>query len=104
MAVVLVYAFLISSGGVDNTGPLWCYPLTMVIMLLQGFRKGVIAVLVLLVIALVLLFYPGIPFVSAEYSISFKIRFVGSFSALAVLSFIYEYMRWRSTETYVAMS
>jgi len=104
LAVVLVYTYLIASGGIDNTGPLWCYPLTMVIMLLQGFRKGVIAVLVLLVIAVLLFFYPYLHFVSADYSLSFKIRFIASFSALAVLSFIYEYMRWRSTETYVAMS
>ncbi len=104
LAVVLVHTYLIASGGIDNTGPLWCYPLIMIIMLLLGFRKGVIAVLVLFLIAVLLFFYPDIPFVSAEYPSSFKIRFIASFSALAILSFIYEYMRWQSTETYVAMS
>ncbi len=70
--VIIVFAYLIASGGVENTGPLWCYSLFLIIMLLQGFKKGVMAFFGLLIVAIVLMFYPNLSFVSAEYSQTFK--------------------------------
>ncbi|MCG8427161.1 MAG: GGDEF domain-containing protein [Chromatiales bacterium] len=103
-AVVITYTFLLASGGIDNTGPLWCYPLTVSVMLLQGFKRGVAIVLGLLAITLLVMYYPDLPFVITEYPPNFRIRFIGSFSALTITSFIYEYLRWKSNEDYIAIS
>lgn len=104
LAVVSMFAFLIATGGVDNTGPLWCYPLTLIILLLQGFKRGLFAVVLLLLIATFLLYVPDLSFVTGEYSDNFKSRFIGSFVGLAMMSLIYEYLRWHSNRSYVAIS
>jgi len=102
--VTIIFAYLIASGGVENTGPLWCYSLFLIIMLLQGFKKGVMAFFGLLIVATVLMFYPDLSFVSAEYTQTFKIRFIASFIALGIMASIYEYLRWKSQNDYVAIS
>lgn len=102
--VAIIFAYLIASGGVENTGPLWCYSFFLIIMLLQGFKKGVMAFLGLLVVAIVLMFYPNLSFVSAEYSQTFKIRFIASLIALGIMASIYEYLRWKSQNDYVVIS
>ena len=102
--VVVIFAYLIASGGVENTGPLWSYSLFLIIMLLQGFKKGVMAFFALLIIAIVLMFYPNLSFVSAEYTQAFKIRFIASFIALGIMASIYEYLRRKSQNEYVVIS
>ncbi len=102
LAVIITFTYVLVSGGVDNTGPLWSYPLALIILLLQGFKKGAIAILTLLVIALVVFYLPGIPV--AEYSESFKIRFIASFTALAMMSLIYEYLRWKIHGEFVQLN
>ncbi|WP_052761098.1 GGDEF domain-containing protein [Sedimenticola thiotaurini] len=104
ITVALVFCYLIASGGVQNSGPLWCHSLFLVIMLLQGFKKGLIAFFILLVISTVLLFYPDLPFVTAEYSYSFKVRFIASFLSLGVMASIYEYLRSKSQSDYETIS
>ncbi|MEW8321425.1 MAG: GGDEF domain-containing protein [Candidatus Thiodiazotropha taylori] len=104
IAVIIAYTYLISTGGIDNTGPLWCYPLTLIMMLLQGLRRGVIALLVLLAIALVVMFAPALPFVSADYPQSFKVRFIASFVALSIMVMIYEFLREWTHNRYLAIS
>lgn len=104
IAVVLVFVYLIVSGGEDGTGPLWCYPLTLIMMLLQGFRRGVVALSGLLLLILVLFFVPDLPFAVADYSLTFKIRFVASFVALSIMVSIYEYLRCKSQLDYQSVS
>ncbi len=104
VAVAITFTYLIASGGVENTGPLWCYSFILIIMLLQGFRKGVFALFALLILTTVLMFYPDIPGVSAEYSLIFKSRFIASFAAFGIMASIYEYLRWKSQNDYIAIS
>lgn len=104
IAVILVFTFLIMLGGVNGTGPLWCYPLTLIIMLLQGFKKGTAAAVLLLLITNFLMWVPDIPFMVATYSMTYKIRFIASFAALVIMSSMYEYLRWKSQKQYFAIS
>lgn len=104
LTVGLIFIYLVASGGVENTGPLWCHPLFLIIMLLQGFRRGLMAFSGLLGITAILLFYPDLPMVTGEYSRVFRVRFIGSFAALGIMASIYEYLRWRSQNDYVAIS
>ena len=104
LAVFISFTFLIISGGIDNTGPLWCYPLALIVVLLQGFTRGVLALTCLLGVSLMLLFYPHLPFDIAVYPQSFKIRFIGSFVALSIMALIYEFLRRKSYLNYLTIS
>ncbi|MCG7900220.1 MAG: GGDEF domain-containing protein [Candidatus Thiodiazotropha lotti] len=104
IAVVIAFTYIISTGGIDNTGPLWCYPLTLIMMLLQGLRRGVIALFVLLIIAIVVMYIPFVSFVTADYPQSFKVRFIASFFALSIMVTIYEFLRERTHKRYIEIS
>lgn len=103
-AVFITYIYLMASGGVYNTGPFWCYPLILIVVLILGFHKGVLALLALFAISATILFFPELPFVSANYPETFTIRFLASILALGVIASIYEYSRWVSQERYIAIS
>lgn len=98
LAAAYVSLYLIVTGGADATGPLWCYPLIVIIMFLLGFRRGAAVATGLIVLFLILLFMPNLPFTVADYSTTFKIRFVASFLALTIMSMIYEYLRGKSQQ------
>src|SRR5205809_247781 len=38
--LVTLFTYLLASGGVDLTGPLWAYPIMMATITLQGLRRG----------------------------------------------------------------
>ena len=104
VAACYVFIHLIISGGAEGTGPLWCYSLVVLITFLQGLRRGTYVVAGLTVITLIIMFVPDLPFAVAEYSTAFKIRFVASFLALAVMALIYEYLRAESQSRYRSIS
>lgn len=43
LAASYLFLYLIISGGVEGTGPLWCYSLLALITFLQGLRRGICA-------------------------------------------------------------
>ncbi len=106
VSIVAAYAclYLVASGGSDDTGPLWCYPLVVIIMFLMGLKAGSSIASVVTVAICVLLFVPDLSFVDAEYSTSFKIRFLSSFVALTIMAMIYENLRAKSEAGYQQMS
>ena len=99
-----VFLYLIISGGVEGSGPLWCYPLLTMITFLQGLRRGIYMVFGLIALTLVILFMPNLPVAVAAYSTLFKARFVASLLALAIMTLIYEYLRGESQARYRSIS
>jgi diguanylate cyclase (GGDEF)-like protein len=106
VSTIAAYAclYLVASGGTDATGPLWCYPLVVIIMFLMGLRLGTILAMGVLVVISVLLFVPDLPIVVADYATSFKVRFLASFLALTIMAMIYENLRASSEEGYRQIS
>lgn len=104
LAIVFTFVGLLVTGGVAGTGPLWCYPLTLMVVLLQGFRRGVVVVTGLLIITLLLWYLPGLAWLTADYDAVFKARFVSSYAALAIMAVIYEHLRWTTHRDVVAIS
>jgi len=104
VGVVFAFTYLIVSGGVDNTGPLWCFPIVAIWTFIHGFRQGVIAVTLLLGITLLVFYSTWLPFEVADYAPAFKVRFLAALTALALLSLVYEYLRQRSRESFLALS
>lgn len=106
VSIIAAYAclYLVASGGTDNTGPLWCYPLIVIIMFLMGLKAGTVIATAVTISICLLLFIPDLSLVSAEYSNSFKIRFLSSFLALTIMAMIYENLRASSEAGYQEMS
>lgn len=106
VSLVAAYAcvYLVATGGTDGTGPLWCYPLVVIIMFLMGLRLGTAVALGLIALLSALLFVPDFPLAAVDYPYSFKVRFVSSFLALTIMSVIYEYLRSKSQDGFQRIS
>ena len=85
--------YLIHSGGVEGNGYLWLFPLPILELFAFGNRTGLISIIVLLIISLILLFFPENALLVHAWSTSFKIRFLVAFSGLTVFSAVAEHSR-----------
>ena len=96
--------YLLSTGGINNTGILWCYIFPLLSLYLLGIAKGSIALLFLLVFAAGLFFIPDNPFAFAEYSTTLKIHFLASMVTVTVLSYFYEHTTQKSYDKLLAVT
>jgi two-component system sensor histidine kinase/response regulator len=96
MAGMLLY--LLSTGGVDNTGPLWLYFFPTLTFFAQGLRRGGLTLAIFMVLCTCIVLIPELPFVTATYPIAFKQRLLGSMTAVIILGVIYEYIRSTARE------
>lgn len=90
------FLFLIITGGTDNTGPLWCYTFSPLLLFIQGGVRGALIVSLLLLITAGLFYYPETPWLMTVYSDSFKSRFIASYADVTIMAFLYEYSRQRA--------
>jgi len=102
MAALCIY--LLSTGGVGNTGPLWCYVFPLLALYLQGSDKGGISVLFLMGYSSILFFVPNNPLALVAYSTTFKIRFVASMFTVTALAYFYENSREKSYAKLLSLS
>jgi len=86
-------AYLVYTGGVDHTGPLWIYSLPMIIMFLLGFKRGLTIMFLFLIVLTTILFGLDSQHIAVEYSYSFKVRIILSFIAIMFLASVYEFIR-----------
>ncbi|EWH09069.1 diguanylate cyclase [Catenovulum agarivorans DS-2] len=100
----LLMLYLIYSGGVDNTGPLWTYILPPVALFLGGLSLGLFNIVLFSVLCLFLLYFNGGHFILADYTDSYKLRFILSFFTVTFLSCCYEYSRKASYEHIQSLS
>lgn len=96
--VVFLFTYLSYTGGIEGTGILWGYPLVLIILLLQGFKRG-FAILGLFTIIILYIFYGNLEH-SYHYNEAFEIRFIASFIALSLMALIYEHQRWQAHKTF----
>lgn len=91
--LLVLFTYLLASGGVDQTGPLWAYPMVAATISLMGARRGLFIIGAMFCIALVLFAVP-LPWVEVtSYSLNFKIRFIATFLALTLFTALHEYAR-----------
>ena len=88
--------YLVITGGVANTGPLWIYVLPPVAMFFAGVVYGVITVAVFITLCSYILFAADGWFVVAHYTTEFKLRLLYSFATVTFLSSFYEHSRQTS--------
>jgi len=96
--VVFLFSYLSYTGGIEGTGILWGYPLVLIILLLQGFKRG-IAILGLFTLIVLFIFYGNLQ-QAYSYDDVFKVRFISSFIALSLMALIYEYQRWQAHKAF----
>lgn len=96
--VLVLCAYLIVSGGVNDTGPLWCYPALATTFLLLGARRGLPIAMIFLLVAIAAFYIPFPGIEVANYSSDFKLRFIVTFFSLGVFVGLHEYARARNQE------
>ena len=100
--------FLTITGGVENTGPLWTYSTMPLILFMEGHIKGLIILLIYLVATVLFMYIPSELHAYEFYSNTFKTRFIASYTALLMVSWVYEYTahqtykRWRTLSSQFA--
>ena len=83
--------YLTYAGGVSNTGPLWVYPLPIILMFLLGFRKGLFFIILFIIINTILLFFLDGYFLQSTYPYDFKVRIILSLILVTLLASASEY-------------
>ena len=96
VVVGLLFTYLIASGGESNTGPLWFYVFPPLMFYLTGLKTGTAVLLLYFLIAIVVFQFPGLPLVTAEYSMDFKIRFFAALTFESIFCFVLEARRQKA--------
>jgi len=91
MAILLLY--LLSTGGVGNTGPLWLYFFPTLTFFAQGLKRGAVTLVFFTTVCTIIILNPQLSFVTAEYSTPFKQRLIGSMAVVTIMAVVYEYVR-----------
>lgn len=95
-ALLSLGVYLIYSGGVSNSGPLWIYIFPSVIFAFCGLKVGIMINLIFSVILMVMLYTPNGYFLATLYPVAFKSRLVLAFLTTVALSAFYEAARHSS--------
>ncbi|HSH28558.1 MAG TPA: GGDEF domain-containing protein [Thiohalobacter sp.] len=88
--------YLLVTGGVNGTGPLWSYIAIPLILFMYGPRLGggLLGAYFLVMVALLLI--PDNPLRLTTYETDFISRFLASFLAVSIMSYVHEYSRFKA--------
>jgi signal transduction histidine kinase len=92
----ILFVYLFASGGVKNTGHIWYYTFPLVAAFLLGSRKGAIATMIMLCLALLSFALEDIALTDFRYSKEFKLRFIPSFLVVFLYAYLFEHRRNRT--------
>lgn len=93
---ILLFLYLIITGGVENTGPLWSYTLPPLVFFVFGLTQGCLILSGFVLVSGYILFSPFNDLFNAEYSDTFKVRYLSTFLGVCFISSICEYSRYHS--------
>ncbi|MFT6284296.1 MAG: diguanylate cyclase (GGDEF)-like protein [Arenicella sp.] len=96
ISLMLLMIYLVFSGGVNGTGPLWIYIVPPVALFFGGMRKGTRNIGLFVLVISVLMFYPNDEWLGTSYTFEFKSRLIYSFLTVSCLFAFYEYVRQNS--------
>lgn len=87
------FAFLLSTGGSGNTGPLWIYTLPGSLLILVGIKIGSGLTALFFLYSAITLFVPDSPLLFTSYPPEFTQRFIPTLLTATALGYVFEYMR-----------
>jgi diguanylate cyclase (GGDEF)-like protein len=102
--VGLLFGYLIITGGENNTGPLWFYVFPPLLFYLTDLKTGTAVLLFCVLVAMIVFQFPQLPFVTAEYSNDFKIRFFATLTFESILCFVLEASRLKARKELVELA
>ena len=88
--------YLVYTGGVENSGPLWLFVVAPVSVFVYGLKRGLLHIAIFVAIILLIMFLPFEGPEQASYPVEFKLRLLYSFLTVTFLSALYEYSREES--------
>lgn len=103
-SLMLLMVYLVFSGGVNGTGPLWIYIVPPVALFFGGMRKGTRNIGLFVLAISILMFYPNNEWLATTYSFEFKSRLIYSFLTVSGLFALYEYVKENSFQRIQEMS
>lgn len=102
--LLALFTFLVWTGAVERTGPLWGYPMAVAAVTVLRARIGLAVIAIMASIALLLFIAPESLIGTLPYSAAFKIRFLATFLALILFMALHEYARNRSQNELLRLS
>jgi predicted signal transduction protein with EAL and GGDEF domain len=93
---MMLMIYLVFTGGLKGTGPLWIYIVPPVALFFGGMRKGTRNIGLFVLVISALMFYPNNEWLGTTYTFEFKSRLIYSFLTVSCLFAIYEYVRQSS--------
>lgn len=102
--VAALFAYLIASGGESNTGPMWFYIFPPLAFYLTNLRTGLLLTLTSIVFAIIVFVFPEAPFVKAQYSLDFQIRFLATLMFEISFCYAVDFSRRRAHSRLVDMA
>jgi diguanylate cyclase (GGDEF)-like protein len=103
-SLYLLMFYLIFTGGVDNTGPLWVFIVAPVSVFIQGLKRGLFDIAIFVIITIAIMLIPADLITHATYSTEFKLRLLYSFLTVTFLSALYEHSREKSYKQALELS
>ncbi|WP_250461795.1 GGDEF domain-containing protein [Microbulbifer litoralis] len=96
--LLVLYFYLLLSGGVNNTGLMWAVMLVPGFINLYGYKGGVAALAVIGGATALVLFYPDFPGLTAQYDTAYRARFLAVFGALTALTALLDNSRHQTQQ------
>jgi hypothetical protein len=93
VSLMILMVYLVFTGGVNGTGPLWIYIVPPVALFFGGMRIGIRNIGLFVLVISVLMFYPNDEWLGTSYTFEFKSRLIYSFLTVSFLFAFYEYVR-----------
>jgi len=95
---LLLFIYLVYSGGIENAGSLWIYAFPALALFLHGLKHGLIDIGIFIFILSVMFLVNNDAYLAASYSAEYKLRLILSFLIVTFLSSLYEYSSTKSFE------
>ncbi len=96
--LLVLYFYLLLSGGVNNTGLMWAVMLVPGFINLYGYKRGTATLLAVGGLTALVLFYPDFPGLTAEYDTGYRARFIAVFGALTALTALLDSSRHQTQQ------
>lgn len=87
----ILMLYLIYTGGINHTGPLWISSFPIIVFYLLDIKQGFIYTVIFIILSSIILFFPLDFLVIPDYSHDFSLRIILSFILITFLSSMYEY-------------
>jgi len=96
--LLVLYFYLLLSGGVNNTGLMWAVMLVPGFINLYGYKWGTATLAAVGGATALVLFYPDFPGLTADYDTGYRARFIAVFGALTALTALLDSSRHQTQQ------